>query len=119
MIEKSSCIHMDRNPTMSEPQSFFSIYAGNPDMQSALETFVLQLRRMTDDLDAACREHDFDQLRELCDQIKRDGRNCGFEPLAQMADDAMQGFHAEEPNVESLEASVREIIDAARRVKAG
>lgn len=103
---------------MTTPKPFHSIYAGNPDMQHALEAYVLQLRDLADHLEDATREHDVDQLRDLCSALKREGKGHGFEEIANLADEAINTFKTEQPDIDTLEATVHEIIDVARRTKA-
>lgn len=84
------------------------------DMKALLESFVLELDRMSDEISEALRNNDAPAIRRLCSEIKGSGASYGFPVLTEAAMQtlrALDGAHS----ASDAAGEIRRLMEVCRR----
>ncbi|MCP3902642.1 MAG: response regulator [Planctomycetes bacterium] len=98
------------------PRRIYSTAPREPGMPELVERYVKFVRRAADQIDRTYSEREWDELRELCCQLKGSGVGYGFQRLTVTAILALKALERGGPSP-MMDHAIGELIDCCRAVK--
>lgn len=95
----------------------YSTFADRPDLQEALDRFVIGLAETIDRIQDAEAENDLDQVARRCRALAQDAQNYGYDRLATLCDAAAEASDQDKP--ELVVSHLRHMTQIYCRVRRG